>query len=64
MTYCDYAHEDFHCKPEEEFFKIALRDAKVTDDTKCYFVDDSKLNCEKAKVLPDRDLQCKYLTLF
>lgn len=51
MTYCDYAHEDFHCKPEAEFFQIAMRDAKVTKDTKCFFVDDSKQNCERAKSL-------------
>lgn len=47
ITYCDYAAEDgLVCKPKEEAFLKAMKEASATDRSKCYFVDDSATNCK------------------
>ncbi|EPS45332.1 hypothetical protein H072_690 [Dactylellina haptotyla CBS 200.50] len=49
ITYCDYAAEEgLVCKPKKEAFEKAMREAAVTDKSKCYFVDDSADNCKGA----------------
>ncbi|KAF3918613.1 hypothetical protein AA313_de0203328 [Arthrobotrys entomopaga] len=49
ITYCDYAAEEgLVCKPKVEAFEKAMREAAVTDKSKCYFVDDSAGNCKGA----------------
>ncbi|KAH8105898.1 pyrimidine 5-nucleotidase [Cristinia sonorae] len=48
LVYCDYSLPNFACKPEPEFYENALKRAGVTDPTKCFFVDDSKINVEAA----------------
>ncbi|KAF9818319.1 hypothetical protein IEO21_02834 [Rhodonia placenta] len=44
LVYCDYSLPNFSCKPEAEYYQAALRNAGVTDPSKCYFVDDSRTN--------------------
>jgi len=48
ITYCDYAQEILICKPKIEMFEKAMREALITDRSKCYFVDDSTINCQAA----------------
>ncbi|EWC43480.1 hypothetical protein DRE_07559 [Drechslerella stenobrocha 248] len=49
ITYCDYAAPDgLVCKPKVEAFEKAMREAAVTDRSRCYFVDDSWKNCKGA----------------
>ncbi|KJZ79941.1 hypothetical protein HIM_00655 [Hirsutella minnesotensis 3608] len=49
LTYCDYAKRPLICKPHPDMYKKAMQDAGVEKVEDCYFVDDSYLNCEKAK---------------
>ncbi|KAF8845849.1 pyrimidine 5-nucleotidase [Paxillus ammoniavirescens] len=51
LVYCDYEQPNFTCKPEAEFYHNAMKTAKITDPSKCFFVDDSKLNVIAAKKL-------------
>jgi len=51
LVYCDYAQQDFSCKPELEYYHAALQKANVIDPSKCYFIDDSKINVDAAKTL-------------
>ncbi|EAA32593.1 pyrimidine 5-nucleotidase [Neurospora crassa] len=52
ITYCDYSQTPLICKPHEDMFKKAMREADVVDRWgDCYFVDDSYLNCKKAQEL-------------
>ncbi|CCU76995.1 pyrimidine 5-prime-nucleotidase [Blumeria hordei DH14] len=48
ITYCDYSEKKLICKPHLEMYEKAMREAAVKDARKCYFVDDSELNCSKA----------------
>jgi len=59
ITYCDYsvANEVYDkdgqgpglvCKPKEEMYTKAMEEAGIADKSKCYFVDDSAINCEGA----------------
>jgi len=48
ITYCNYDAETLICKPKVEMFEKAMREAGVTDKEKCYFVDDSGINCRAA----------------
>jgi len=48
LVFCDYANPQFACKPEPEYFYEAMKQANLTDPSKCYFVDDSKTNIEAA----------------
>ncbi|KAH8804778.1 Haloacid dehalogenase-like hydrolase-domain-containing protein [Xylogone sp. PMI_703] len=49
MTYCDYGAPTLICKPHEAMFSKAMAEAGVEDTKKCYFVDDSAINCRKAE---------------
>jgi len=51
IVYCDYLQPNFSCKPEPKFYHDALVEAKVTDPSTCYFVDDSLKNVRAAKNL-------------
>ncbi|PWW73154.1 pyrimidine 5-nucleotidase [Tuber magnatum] len=48
ITYCDYAQENLVCKPQIEMFEKAMREASITDRSRCYFVDDTTINCQAA----------------
>ncbi|KAL1973022.1 hypothetical protein VTN31DRAFT_6564 [Thermomyces dupontii] len=49
LTYCDYAAERLVCKPNEEMWEKAEREAGAESVDKCFFVDDSHLNCRHAQ---------------
>ncbi|ODV59526.1 nucleotidase, partial [Ascoidea rubescens DSM 1968] len=50
LTYCDYAQENFLCKPYKMMFLKAINDSGVVNSQEnAYFIDDSRLNCLKAK---------------
>ncbi|KAJ3500874.1 hypothetical protein NMY22_g19116 [Coprinellus aureogranulatus] len=51
IVYCDYTVPNFVCKPEPEYYHMALKKAGVTDPSKCYFVDDNRKNVDAAKEL-------------
>lgn len=38
MTFCDYAAEKLICKPHEESFAKAMKEAGITENKDCYFV--------------------------
>lgn len=38
LTYCDYAAETMICKPHDEAFAKAMKEAGVTEHKDCYFV--------------------------
>ncbi|KAI1914977.1 suppressor of deletion of TFIIS [Ophidiomyces ophidiicola] len=49
ITYCDYGSQPLICKPNIKMFEKAEREANVPGIDKCYFVDDSHLNCYHAQ---------------
>ncbi|KAM0318822.1 hypothetical protein ACHAPQ_010560 [Fusarium lateritium] len=49
LTYCDYSQVPFVCKPQKGMFLKAMKEAGVSDVSKCFFVDDSHKNCVGAK---------------
>ncbi|KAM5348059.1 hypothetical protein ACJ41O_007883 [Fusarium nematophilum] len=49
LTFCNYAEQPLICKPDTEMYKKAMREAGVERVDDCFFVDDSYLNCLKAK---------------
>ncbi|KAG5947238.1 hypothetical protein E4U53_006449 [Claviceps sorghi] len=49
LTFCDYSRKPLICKPHPDMYKKAMQEAGVGDVRDCYFVDDSYLNCAKAK---------------
>ncbi|KAL8410916.1 hypothetical protein RB596_000539 [Gaeumannomyces avenae] len=49
ITFCDYGAQPLLCKPHEDMFAKAMREAGVEDVNDCYFVDDSYQNCKKAQ---------------
>ncbi|KAJ4263423.1 putative suppressor of disruption of TFIIS [Fusarium torreyae] len=49
LTYCDYEQVPFVCKPQKDMFLKAMKEAGVSDTSKCYFVDDSHKNCVGAQ---------------
>jgi len=51
VFFCDYAIPNFSCKPEPEYYAVALNMAKIKDPSKCYFVDDNQKNVETAQQL-------------
>jgi len=51
LVYCDYTLPNFTCKPEPEYYQDALGKAKITDPSKCLFVDDNRTNVNAAKAL-------------
>lgn len=48
IVYCDYTIDDFSCKPEAEFYQLAMKQAGITDPSKCYFIDDNRGNVNGA----------------
>jgi pyrimidine and pyridine-specific 5'-nucleotidase len=51
ITFCDYAQEILVCKPNEQMYAKAMREAGVEQNSRCYFVDDSYTNCQQAQKL-------------
>ncbi|KAG2042336.1 pyrimidine 5-nucleotidase [Suillus americanus] len=51
LVYCDYEQIGFTCKPEPDYYHNAMKQANVSDPSKCYFIDDSRLNVTSAKEL-------------
>ncbi|KAL8807152.1 MAG: hypothetical protein Q9182_000834 [Xanthomendoza sp. 2 TL-2023] len=49
ITFCDYSQLPFICKPHREMYEKAEREAGASSSEKCYFVDDSHLNCRHAQ---------------
>ncbi|RGP66299.1 short chain dehydrogenase reductase family [Fusarium sporotrichioides] len=49
LTYCDYTQVPFVCKPQKEMFSKAMREAGISETSKCYFIDDSHKNCVGAQ---------------
>lgn len=49
ITYCDYTSIPLVCKPHEDMFAKAMKQAGVEKVEDCYFVDDSYINCQKAQ---------------
>lgn len=49
ITYCDYAAPRLVPKPYPEMFEKAEREAGASSKDRCYFVDDSHLNCVAAE---------------
>ncbi|KAF8076490.1 pyrimidine 5-nucleotidase [Lyophyllum atratum] len=49
LVYCDYQVKDFSCKPEPEFYQMAMKKANVSDPSKCYFIDDNRGNIDGAR---------------
>ncbi|KAF5251253.1 hypothetical protein FANTH_3688 [Fusarium anthophilum] len=41
----DTSKVPFVCKPHKEMFMKAMREAEVSDVSRCYFIDDSHKNC-------------------
>ncbi|KAA8644145.1 hypothetical protein EYZ11_001719 [Aspergillus tanneri] len=48
VTYCDYSQTPLVCKPSQTMYEKAEKEAKAPSKDKCYFVDDSHLNCKHA----------------
>ena len=44
ITYCDYGAEKFVCKPHEDMFTKAMREAGVTKAEDCFFVGKSHVD--------------------
>ncbi|KAH7887659.1 pyrimidine 5-nucleotidase [Phlebopus sp. FC_14] len=51
VVYCDYEESEFTCKPEPEYYTNAMKQANISDPSRCFFVDDSKLNVISARKL-------------
>ncbi|KAF5388122.1 hypothetical protein D9615_000489 [Tricholomella constricta] len=49
LVYCDYRVENFSCKPEPEFYQLAMKQANISDPSKCYFIDDNRGNIDGAR---------------
>ncbi|KAK9478264.1 HAD-like domain-containing protein [Lipomyces japonicus] len=49
VTFCDYSEPILICKPKPEMFERAMKDAGVSSNDKCYFIDDSYTNIKGAK---------------
>lgn len=51
LVYCDYEDANFVCKPEAAYYHMALKQANLSDPSKCYFVDDSLSNIAGARAV-------------
>jgi pyrimidine and pyridine-specific 5'-nucleotidase len=49
ITYCDYGQLPLVCKPSQEMYDKAEKEAGAPSREQCYFVDDSHLNCTHAQ---------------
>jgi pyrimidine and pyridine-specific 5'-nucleotidase len=38
ITYCDYGSDKFYCKPHDEMYEKAMKEAGVKSNQNCYFV--------------------------
>jgi pyrimidine and pyridine-specific 5'-nucleotidase len=38
LTYCDYSQVPFVCKPQKGMFLKAMKEAGISDVSKCFFV--------------------------
>lgn len=50
LTFCDYAAEKLICKPHDDSFAKAMKDAGITENKNCYFV--GKFYCNVGGVSP------------
>ncbi|CAI7650931.1 unnamed protein product [Penicillium crustosum] len=48
VTYCDYGTLPLVCKPSQDMYAKAEKEAGAPSTDQCYFVDDSHLNCVHA----------------
>ncbi|KUM63954.1 hypothetical protein ACN42_g3148 [Penicillium freii] len=48
VTYCDYGTLPLVCKPSQDMYAKAEKEAGAPSTAQCYFVDDSHLNCVHA----------------
>ncbi|CAG8263621.1 unnamed protein product [Penicillium salamii] len=48
ITYCDYGQLPLVCKPSQDMYAKAEKEAAAPSTESCYFVDDSHLNCVHA----------------
>ncbi|KAJ5513605.1 hypothetical protein N7463_003157 [Penicillium fimorum] len=48
VTYCDYGSLPLVCKPSQDMYAKAEKEAGAPSTDQCYFVDDSHLNCVHA----------------
>ncbi|KAK4870906.1 hypothetical protein LT330_000143 [Penicillium expansum] len=48
VTYCDYGKLPLVCKPSQDMYAKAEKEAGAPSKDQCYFVDDSHLNCVHA----------------
>lgn len=46
LTYCDYSQIPFVCKPHKEMFMKAMREAGVSDVSRCYFIGKMSIFCK------------------
>ncbi|KAK3940632.1 Haloacid dehalogenase-like hydrolase-domain-containing protein [Diplogelasinospora grovesii] len=51
VTYCDYGSMPLVCKPHQDMYHKAMREAAVEKYENCYFVDDSYINCKASQEL-------------
>jgi len=51
LVYCDYEVKNFVCKPEPEYYRMAMKKANVSDPSRCYFIDDNRKNVDAAREL-------------
>ncbi|KAJ5595998.1 hypothetical protein N7450_002456 [Penicillium hetheringtonii] len=49
ITFCDYGQLPLVCKPSQEMYAKAEKEAGAPSTESCYFVDDSHLNCTHAQ---------------
>ncbi|KAF9485272.1 pyrimidine 5-nucleotidase [Pholiota conissans] len=51
IVFCDYTVKNFVCKPEPEYYEMAMKQANINDPSKCYFIDDNRKNIDAARAL-------------
>ncbi|KAK9455579.1 HAD-like domain-containing protein [Dipodascopsis uninucleata] len=49
VTFCDYREPILICKPKPEMYERAMRDAGISEKSRCLFIDDSYNNIKGAK---------------
>ncbi|KAJ5720548.1 uncharacterized protein N7483_008482 [Penicillium malachiteum] len=49
VTFCDYAQLPLICKPSQDMYAKAEKEAGAPSTESCYFIDDSYLNCKHAE---------------
>jgi pyrimidine and pyridine-specific 5'-nucleotidase len=52
MTFCDYSAEKLLCKPSIEMYDKAMREAKATNVSDCYFVGECNgYDCDECRAI-------------